>query len=91
MTRQEHLDWAKERAIEFCDKGNNVMAWIGFKHDLCKHDEFRGDKITEFLFSIGDKNVGFVLSSHIQTAPELIDPMLSMKPFNIRTFIEGFN
>lgn len=91
MTQQEHLDWAKERALEFCDKSKNTMAWIGFKHDLCKHDDFKDDAAIGFLFSIGDTNVGFVIKSHIETMPELIDPMLSTRPFNIRTFIEGFN
>jgi hypothetical protein len=38
-TRDEHLSWAKKRALEYLDKGdvNNAIASMG--SDLMKHDE----------------------------------------------------
>ena len=41
MTRKEHLDWAKERAYEYLDKGNALLAWTSFTSDMSKHDELK--------------------------------------------------
>lgn len=90
MTRQEHLEWAKERALALCSEGKNVMAWIGFKHDLYKHEAFQTDKSIAFLFSTGDTLVHFALQSFMPHAAEQVDPSLGTGPFNIRAFIEGF-
>lgn len=40
-TREEHLDWAKARAIEFLDNGDNRQALASIASDLNKHDETR--------------------------------------------------
>ena len=39
MTRAEHLQWSKDRALEYADMGDtgNAMASLGL--DLCKHPE----------------------------------------------------
>lgn len=42
MTRAEHLQWAKDRAIEYCDAGNPFDAFASFQSDMNKHDELRG-------------------------------------------------
>jgi hypothetical protein len=41
MTRQEHLDWCKRRAIEYIDTGELENAWSSMCSDLQKHDETR--------------------------------------------------
>lgn len=41
MTRQEHLQWCKERAIELLDAGDDVEAFASMCSDLNKHDETR--------------------------------------------------
>ncbi len=42
MTRSEHLQWAKNRAYGFLDKGDTVEALTSFMSDMGKHDELRG-------------------------------------------------
>jgi hypothetical protein len=39
MTRQEHLDWAKKRALEYCDRGELQHALDSLIADLGKHPE----------------------------------------------------
>lgn len=41
MNRQEHLDWAKERALKYCENGDWVNAWASFVSDMSKHDELK--------------------------------------------------
>jgi hypothetical protein len=54
MTRAEHVQWAKDRALQLLDeKGQPFAAWITFKHDMCKNEEIKNDKAYQFLFSAG--------------------------------------
>jgi hypothetical protein len=39
VTRQEHLDWCKQRALEYCDHGDVTNAWASMASDLSKHPE----------------------------------------------------
>jgi hypothetical protein len=39
MTRQEHLAWAKKRALECCDRGELQHALDSLISDLVKHPE----------------------------------------------------
>lgn len=39
MTRQEHLAWCKQRALEYVDKGDTTNAWASMASDLTKHPE----------------------------------------------------
>jgi hypothetical protein len=39
MTREEHLKWCKERALEICDQGDVDGAWGSFLSDMRKHPE----------------------------------------------------
>lgn len=41
MNRQEHLDWCKQRALEYCDSDDVNNAWASMVSDLSKHDETR--------------------------------------------------
>lgn len=42
MTRQEHLEWYKTRALEYVDKGNCQEAITSMISDLGRHDEIHG-------------------------------------------------
>jgi hypothetical protein len=42
MTRDEYLTWAKNRALEYLDRGDVVNAIASIGYDLSKHDEFKG-------------------------------------------------
>ena len=39
MTREEHLDWAKERALEYAKRGDIQQAVASMLSDLRKHPE----------------------------------------------------
>lgn len=39
MTRQEHLEWCKARALEYVDAGDCSQAIASMMSDLGKHDE----------------------------------------------------
>ena len=39
MTRAEHLEWCKLRALEYCDVGEEMNAWASMASDLRKHPE----------------------------------------------------
>lgn len=39
MTRDEHLEWAKKRALEFLDSGDVENAVASMASDLQKHPE----------------------------------------------------
>lgn len=42
MTREEHLQWAKERALEYAERGDLHGAFASLGSDLDKHDGTRG-------------------------------------------------
>jgi hypothetical protein len=39
MTRKEHLDWAKRRALEYVKAGDLTSAFASMASDLRKHPE----------------------------------------------------
>ncbi len=39
MNRQEHLAWAKRRALEYVNAGDVNNAWASMRSDLGKHPE----------------------------------------------------
>ncbi len=41
MTRAEHLEWCKQRALEYVDAGQLQNAFASMGNDLNKHDETR--------------------------------------------------
>lgn len=85
-TRGEHLEWAKERAYEFCDKGQYGNAWISFKSDMSKHDELKN----HIALAMGDKILVGAMK-HAVSNPELMVATLSDPTWGIRKFIKGFN
>ena len=36
-TREEHLEWCKQRALEYCDRGDTINAITSMFSDLGKH------------------------------------------------------
>jgi hypothetical protein len=42
MNRQEHLQWSKDRALEYIDKGEVQNAYTSMASDLGKHPETEG-------------------------------------------------
>jgi len=39
MNRQEHLQWAKERALEYVKNGDTQNAFLSMQSDMSKHEE----------------------------------------------------
>ena len=48
-TKAEHLEAAKERAIEYVDAGNLVDASASFISDLGKHEELADHPVIELI------------------------------------------
>lgn len=42
MTRQEHVEWCKQRALELCDAGDSQGAYTSMASDLNKHPDTEG-------------------------------------------------
>lgn len=59
MTRQEHLDWAKRRALEYLDAGQPDQAIASMMSDLRKHESWAthdGFLATMFMVGMLDVN-----------------------------------
>jgi hypothetical protein len=41
-TRQEHMDWCKKRALEYCEIGDVTQALASMASDLNKHPDTKG-------------------------------------------------
>lgn len=46
-TRQEHLEWCKQRALEYADKGDAASAMASMTSDLNAHPETKGHAAIE--------------------------------------------
>ena len=56
-TRQEHLEWCKKRALQYCDMGELQNAFASMGSDLGKHPEtanHAGIQLGMGLLMIGD-------------------------------------
>jgi hypothetical protein len=49
MTRTEHVEWAKQRALEYLDRGELGNAVASMTSDLLKHPETAASVTMEFL------------------------------------------
>jgi len=47
MTRAEHLQWAKDRALEYVEVGDTVNAFASMASDLGKHEGTAGHMAIE--------------------------------------------
>ena len=41
MTRDEHLEWCKKRALEYLDAGDTPQAFTSMMSDLSKHPDLK--------------------------------------------------
>lgn len=64
MTREEHVEWAKQRALQYVDSGDLSNAYASMASDLNKHPETEGHS---------GINLGMMLmmSGHLGTAQEM--------------------
>jgi len=44
MTRDEHMEWCKKRALEYVDAGDYIQAITSMASDLTKHEETKNHK-----------------------------------------------
>jgi hypothetical protein len=44
MTRDEHVEWCKERALEYVEMGDFTQAITSMASDLTKHEETKNHK-----------------------------------------------
>lgn len=57
MTRTEHMEWCKKRALEYVDRGDLTNAFASMSSDLTKHPETEkhaGIELGMGLMMIGD-------------------------------------
>ena len=47
MNRQEHLQWCKDRALEYVEDGDVTQAFASFQSDMTKHEETQGHMALE--------------------------------------------
>ena len=52
VTRAEHLRWAKDRALEYADRGDAANAIASLGSDLNKHPETRGHAAMELMMML---------------------------------------
>jgi hypothetical protein len=64
MTRSEHLQWCKNRALEYCDSGDLPQAWASMASDMRKHEETRNHSAIEL-------GTMMMLGGHLNTAEEM--------------------
>lgn len=52
MTREEHLQWCKDRANEYIDTGDTKQALASFLSDMSKHPETENHKALELMMEM---------------------------------------
>lgn len=65
MTRQEHLDWCKKRALEYVKTGDNNQAFTSMCSDLMKHEETRHHETTNRL------GIMMLMAGHLKTSKDM--------------------
>lgn len=64
ITRQEHLDWCKKRALQYVDIGENQQAFASFTSDIGKHEETKDIRDTVVMLGMP------LLMSGLLTTPQ---------------------
>lgn len=64
MTRQEHLEWCKKRALEYVDNNDLTHAYASMASDLRKHPE------TEMHAGI-ELGMGLLVAKQLDTQEEM--------------------
>lgn len=63
-TRHEHLEWCKQRALEYIDRGNTSQAYASICSDLSKHPETESHP----AMSLG---MSLMMGEHLNTLQEM--------------------
>lgn len=64
MTRKEHLDWCKQRALEYVDMNDLQQAFASMISDLGKHPETQGHTGIDLM-------LGLMMIGKLDTAKEM--------------------
>jgi len=64
MTRSQHLQWCKDRALAYCDKGDVVQAWASMTSDLRKHPDLE----THLAIELGQM---MLMAGHLDTPAKM--------------------
>jgi hypothetical protein len=64
MTREEHLDWCKQRAREYVDRGDLSNAYASMASDLGKHPETEGHQAIQLGMML-------MMGGHLSSAAEM--------------------
>lgn len=65
-TRAEHLQWCKDRALQYADAGDSVNALASMLSDLGKHPETIGS-----VSIAGRLGMGLYLGGHLNTPEKM--------------------
>lgn len=68
-TREEHLAWCKQRALEYCNRGDPVNAITSMLSDIRKHPETDSPALTQMtmgLLMIGELRTVEQARRHIE-------------------------
>jgi hypothetical protein len=68
MTRAEHLEWCKKRALEYVDVGDLKHALMSFASDIRKHDETKSIGHTVALLGLP-----LFMAGHLDTPEKMRD------------------
>jgi hypothetical protein len=66
MTRNEHLAWCKQRALEYVDDGDMTNAFASMLSDLGKHPDLSGAR--DLCAQLGGM---LLMSGHLSTPHEM--------------------
>ena len=66
MTRQEHLEWCKQRALEYAEANDLTNAFASFQSDMSKHTETSDHLALEM-------GTMLLLGSHLSTPHQMKD------------------
>ena len=67
-TRAEHLEWCKQRAREYCESGDALVALTSLLKNLSKHPETAnhiGIQLALMLHAVGNSNNKAAVLRHI--------------------------
>lgn len=68
MNRQEHMQWCKDRALEYVDMGDNQQAFASLASDLGKHPETDGARKL-----CGELGMPMLLMGHLDSPEQMRD------------------
>ena len=66
MNRAEHLQWAKDRALEYVKRNDLKNAFASMQSDMTKHEETAGHMALEMGTTL-------LLGGHLKTSDQMKD------------------